>query len=294
MGYRTVIATITSLLVVTTSFGAGNAAAVSPGLSVSPVRKELSTSAGVVSEGNFEVSNRTDKSIKVNLFVRQFAVTDYKYDYKFSQPKYDWIRLDESAVTLLPNQIKKIRYKVIVPASAASGGYYYALFASTDRQQDDESMSFRLQAASLLNLTVDGGSAKKSAVINNDQVPLVSTGNMIQYRFDVKNTGNVHFFGEYFARLQGVLARAADKGEERVVYPGTSRTVQGSVQAPLLPGVYQLTYGYVIDGPAKTVQHTAYVVFIPPWSIVALLMLLIAAKGLWRRSRRSPRPSSDQ
>lgn len=277
MLFRTVTTIITSLVIALMP-GAFTtvATAKSPGLSVSPVRKELTLTAGKTAQGTFEVSNSTQQSIQVNLFVRQFSLTDYNYEYQFSQPKYDWIRIDgESQRTLAPNQTIAVRYTVTVPKSTASGGYYYTLFASTDRQQTKDSMSFRLQAASLLNVTIAGKDIVKSASLSNDRVPTWITDNIIQYQYDITNTGNVHFRGESFARLEGPLTSTADEGQGPVLYPNTTRSVQGSIQAPLLPGVYRLTYGYAMDSPNKVLEHSTYVVFIPPWFTMLVITLLL-------------------
>jgi hypothetical protein len=264
------------------------------GLSISPLRQETTASATKPSTGSFTIANLTDKPMKVNLSVRQFSVSDYDYDYVFRTPEYDWITLKDTQATVEPRKSKKIFYDVTIPADTTPGGYYFALFASTDIA--GPGLPGTVQAASLLYLRVDGKLVRTS-VLQNDSIPFIVTGNEIPYKFDVKDTGNIHFSAYFYAQVQNVFGGSyPESGTSHLLMPGIVRTVEGAVPTPLLPGIYKVTYGYKVDFARIITTKTAYVLFVPPWSIVGLILLLLVGRWVWqqKKQRAETKKGSDQ
>lgn len=65
---------------------------------------------------------------------------------------------------------------------------------------------------------------------------------------------------------------------------GTSRTMGGTISAPLLPGVYTAMYGYKTDtGQMVTVTRT--IIYLPPWTFIIPLGLVIAGIAILKRRK---------
>lgn len=260
---------------------------VGKGLSVSPLRQQSTVAAGKSSSGYFTVADETSKPMNVTVSVKKFSVADYSYDYTFQTTQDDWITPQRSTITLQPGQSTKALYDITIPAKATPGGYYYALIAST-QVASGSGLPETIQAATMLYLTVDGKLVRTS-VLQNDSLPFWVTGSSIPYKFDVKDTGNVYFSAYFYGQLQGLFGKQPEIGTSHVLLPGAVRTIEGSIPMPLLPGIYKVTYGYKVDFASIITSKSAYIIYIPPWSVVALLFILLAARWLWQKRHKKPR-----
>ena len=256
------------------------------GLSISPLRQEVKATPGVAKSGYFSVANYTQKPMTVDLSVQQFSVTDYVYDYKFLKPpKYNWVKLRETTVVIEPGKSKKIYYDVNVPIKTTPGGYYFSLFASTEIT--GPGLPGIVQAATLLYLIADGKLVRTSEM-QNDTVPFIVTGSEIPYKFDVKNTGNVHFSAYFYGQVENLLfGKGQEFGAGQILMPGVIKNIGGAIPSPFWPGIYKVHYGYRVDFADFNIALTKYVIFIPPWSVVVFVLLLLAGRWQLRRLRNS-------
>lgn len=256
------------------------------GLSISPLRQEMTVNPGVAKSGVFTVANYTKKPMIVDLAVKQFSVTDYVYDYKFlAPPKNDWVKMRESSTVIQPGKSKEVQFDIVVPAKTTPGGYYFSLFASTTIA--GEGLPGTVQAASLLYVIVDGNLVRTS-ILQNDSIPFFVTGTEIPYKFDVKNTGNVHFSAYFYGQTETIFgSKSQEVGTGRLLMPGVVRGIEGKIPAPFLPGVYKVNYGYDVDFANIVITKSAYVVIIPPWSVALLLFVLLGWRWMWQRRRRA-------
>jgi hypothetical protein len=258
----------------------GSAAAAGPknkGLLISPLKTYTAVDAGGQKTDTFTVANFTDRPITVDLSVKQFSVSDYAYNFSFSEPSNKWIALKTQSVALKPNENRKIDYTVTVPPGSAPGGYYFTLFASA--QLTSSGLASTVRAASLLYLTVNGQLIQTSAPIGSNMSHF-SFKRDVPYYIDVKNTGNVHYFANFFSSMNGILLHTSPTGNSHLLLPGKARHVTGTARAPFLPGIYRAQYGYKTDAGDSYTAST-YVIFIPLWSIAALLLALFAAYRVW-------------
>jgi hypothetical protein len=259
-------------------------------LSISPLRQELSVTEGAAASGKVTIGNQTESPITVTMTVKEFAVTDFAYDYVFKQPQDDWVKLPLPQAVLVSHESKSVAYSVNVPKRATPGGHYFAIFASTEIP--GEGLPGTAQVVSLLYLTVKGELVRTS-VLQNDTVPFLVTGSEVPYKFDVKDTGNIYFTAYFYGQLQGLFGQLPESGTSHLLMPGAVRTVDGAIPAPLWPGIYKFTYGYKVDFASIITTKSSYIVYVPPWSIAALVFLLLAGHWLWQRRHKSSKPTPE-
>lgn len=247
-------------------------------LTIAPLRSERTVSAGEKTTGRFTLTNETDKPLDIELSVQQFTVRNYSYDYVFHNPDKKWLSFADNTIQLPPKSSKAINYTITVPTDAASGGHYFSMIAGTTVK--GSGLPITVQLGSLLYLTVDG-SVTKSAQLEGADIAFLQTGRDIPYRFDVRGTGNTHFTADFFAQMD-----AADKtSETHFLLPGTVRRIEGSLQAPLWPGLYSVTYGYQADYSADPVTKTVQILYIPLWFIALVSMVIFGGSVLLGRRR---------
>ncbi len=251
------------------------------GLYISPLRNYLSLSAGDTVTRSFTVANLTDTAMTVNIHVERFSMIDYSYDYSFSKVQNDWLHFSQSVLTLEPYRSQEVPYTLSLPTTAAPGGYYYSLFASTTNSSG--STSNTIQAGSLLYLTIKGKTTY-DFTLSKVTVPILVTGPKINYSFDIENTGNTHYFALVSAQVDGLFYHDAPNGTSQLLMPGAIRHVAASINAPLFPGIYRLTYTIAPDhGSIMTKRQL--IINAPPWSIVALFFVVLVIIGIRRRKK---------
>jgi len=238
---------------------------------MTPVKQFLSVDAGTTIRSSFSVRNDTSSSRTVMFSVEQFSVADYTYRYTFQPPANDWIHTGATITTLAPNEEMNVPYAISVPAHTAPGGYYFTLLASTTATA--QGLMSTTQVADLVYLTVTGKLTTVSHLQGSSISHLVF-GRTISYSLEPVNTGNVYTFVYLSGHLSGLLVPKPETSTAHILLPGKVRTLSSSISSPILPGIYHATYGYKTS-TNWVVQQSAWVVFIPPWSIAVLLAALL-------------------
>jgi hypothetical protein len=252
------------------------------GLLISPLRSYSSFQAGTDVRRSFKVANLTDKAVDVNVDVEGFSVVDYAYDFKFGDAPNNWVRLVENHVTLQPYQSHDMVYEVNIPKNAPPGGHYYSFFASTNLA--GAGVSSTVRAAYLLYLTVDGNLIRTSQVQTTSLPRLIITP-QIPFSLDVKNTGNIHYFVYVSASIRGVFYHESPSGVSQLLMPGTTRHLESSINAPLLPSIYRVTYGYTPDSGPR-VERSSWIIFLPPWFIILIILAGFTFVGFLRHRKK--------
>jgi hypothetical protein len=252
------------------------------GLLISPATAFATINAGSQKTENLTVANYTAHPVVVSLAVKQFTVSNYSYTYSFNPPDNNWVTLNSSQVLLTSNQIQTVPYTINVPKGSPPGGSYYTLFASTTLTSG--TIKSTAQAASLLFLTVNGKLVRTST-LHSDSIQRLVFGPQIAFHFDVTNTGNVYYFIYVSGKLHGLTAAPSATPITHLIIPGKVRQYAGTIAHPFLPGVYEATYGYKTDAGAS-VQKSRLIVYIPPWSIAALLIVLLVANTWHLKKKR--------
>lgn len=255
----------------------------SKGLYIAPLRNYLAANAGETVTRAFTVANRTDQPITITTSLEEFSVADYTYDYRFDKVDNNWVQLVERSFVLKPFESREVPYRITLPPDASPGGYYYTLYASSTVQ--NESTNSTLRAASLLYLTVNGELQRSSQVVGR-VIPWIVTSPQINYALDVKNTGNIHYFGYFASSIRGLTYQDAPNGISQLLMPDRIRKIENSIRAPLIPGIYRLNYSYTPD-QGRATTGTQYFVYLPPWSIALLIILAAVTIHLILRRRKN-------
>ncbi|MDN5275055.1 MAG: exported protein of unknown function [Candidatus Saccharibacteria bacterium] len=237
--------------------------------------------AGKVERKSLTVANITDKPVTVTLSVEQFSVADYTYDYIFTAPKEDWVKLESTQLELGPGKSRSVQYAVAVPKDATPGGHYFTLFASTSLDSGDTVSNVR--AATVLYATVEGKLRRTSEILK-ESFPPVSFGGDMTFTMDVKNTGNTHFFTYASGQLHGWTAKPQGEEVTHLLLPGAPRLIGATIQAPILPGIYTATYGFRTDD-GQTISRSKHVLYVPPWSLAIPLGITWIGVLLKKRSK---------
>jgi hypothetical protein len=268
-----------------TTYGASSTLENGEGLGISPVNRSVTIFSGNQNTSSISVSDFTSQPLSVSLFVKSFNVINYNYNYQFTNPINDWLKLSQTDINLQPGDVQTINYSLNVPSYAPSGGYYYAIFASATVPH--VSINLSLQAASIIYLTVGGKLIETSNIVSS-YISHFVLGKTINYKINVRNSGNVNYFIYLNTRIHGYLLRPAQTQVAHILLPNTIRTIDGLILSPYLPGVYKIDYGYSTELGSK-VNLSAYVVFVPPWSIAVLILLIISA--VYYKDRRKKQSS---
>jgi hypothetical protein len=260
------------------------------GLLITPLRQFLSGDAGNTIKSSFQVANLTPGLLEVNFLVKQFSVTDYTYNYTFESPSNDWLQLSKTSAIFRPNQTITVDYTIAIPPGSAPGGRYYTLFASADLSSGG--VRSVVQATDLVYLTVNG---KLNTVshLQDSSIQWLSFGHTIPFKLEPINTGNTHAFIYVSGQLHGLFVKPARTSGSHLLMPGKVRTFSSDIPSPVLPGIYNASYGYKTDA-GWVIQQTHLVVFIPPWSIAFVLALaLIGGKFIVRKRAKSANEQVD-
>ncbi|HET6746610.1 MAG TPA: hypothetical protein VFH06_00710 [Candidatus Saccharimonadales bacterium] len=255
------------------------------GLLITPPRQFLTIDPGKTTKSSITIANLTEKPMDVSLSVEHFSVADYTYSYMFDLPKEDWVHFEQTEVTLKKSESRTISYTVVAPADAAPGGHYFTLFASTSLVEGE-----KVRAATVLYITASGELSKESSIVQSS-IPWISFGGDIPFSLDAKNTGNTHFVAYTSGVMKGILPFPGSPPNEvaHVLLPNTTRTVEETMPAPLLPGVYQAAIGYR-DEDGHDTRRVQYSLYVPPWSIALVVGSIWLGILLFKR-RKQPTDS---
>lgn len=283
---RLLVVTLIAAIIV--GFFPSGAQAQSPtnkGLFISPPRSFVEVDAGKSNQGEITLANYTESPLDVTLLIEEFTVSDYSYEYIFSEPKESWIVFNQSVVRLEPGKNEKVNYTVTPPLGTTPGGKYYTIVAQSTIKNG--SISSKVQVAAPIYINVKGTTTRTSELTSHSIARFTMTRGGIPFTLDVKNTGNTHYIATVKGSLSGLFTDKSAISTTHILLPGTTRRIAESIPTPLLPGIYKATYGYTTDEKGDvTVEE--FVVYSPLWFYAVLLIGVWIAIRLIRR-RKSPR-----
>lgn len=121
---------ITFFIIIQTSFAT---------LSISPLKFEFDMDSNSTKKEVIKITNSSDKSITLYTETEDFIAWDDTWTPKFVKtkdqinPEYSlssWIKVDDSNITLAPNESKEISFTIKAPKDSEPGWHYAAVFFS--------------------------------------------------------------------------------------------------------------------------------------------------------------------
>jgi hypothetical protein len=258
------------------------------GLRLSPLRNEISIAPGTSRDGTLDLTNQTDKPMTVHLSAEKFSVVNEQYDYAFTAESdtAKWITYKQDDVTLEPGKSQTVPYMIGVPLTAEPGGRYISLFATTDAQGDTGDVKSQQRIASLVYLTVEGKVTRVGKVVSLNQ-PWLTSG-QDKWTMELQDSGTTHYRSQFSVQVQTLFgSKIGSYTADALILPASVRSLTGVLPAPQLPGLYQAVYTIGL-GDAPAVHQTRLLLYVPLWSVGALLVLIgmIVATVYYVRSLR--------
>jgi len=250
------------------------------GLTIAPVRAELTISPGTVQTGQLTIYNTTNSSLSVAMSAESFSVTNPQYDYAFDPTSniIRWVQFDQNNVMLLPGKSMLITYSIAVPLGASPGGEYISLFATTTIDQSGQGLSSSERVGSLLYITVSGD-ATHSGRLQSLLTPWITAGSS-SWTATIQNTGTAHFTSDYDMRVETLWnSPVSSSSGSSLILPGTMRLISGSIAQPNIPGIYKLVFSAGLgDSPSARLEH--YIIYMPlyAWCIFVLVLAFIMTR----------------
>ena len=247
------------------------------GLTISPIRTELSAIPGVVTTAKLTVTNNTTSDMSVDMSAEVFGVKNPEYDYVFdpNSATTKWIRFEPQLIPLAPGKNKTVTYSINTPIGAEPGGQYIALLASSDSQGSDGTLATRKRVASLLYITVAGDVTRHGSLLSVS-LPWVSAGETTWSAL-IQNKGTAHFRTSYNVTVQTLWnSKVMELDGDALILPGTIRSVSGTIPQINVPGIYKVVYAFSM-GDAPTAYETKFILYMPiyGWIITGLLLIYI-------------------
>ncbi len=285
MNVRLVLAGLSLAVVGSVFLPSANISAASlQGLTVSPLRSELSVAPGTSDSGVLTVTNKSSQPMNVSLNAEEFKVIDQQYDYAFTKESAvaKWVTFERSDLSLKAGETSQVSYQLSAPLDAEPGGRYISLFASTDTGPSDGVVGSRQRIASLLYITVLGDVTRAGRLISLTSPWAVSGDN--DWSVAIQNSGTTHFRSRYTVNVSNVFGQNVGIGSsgDALILPGTIRLISDNLPLPPFPGVYK--YVYVIGlGDTPAVTETRLVLYIPIAAMIIGGLATIIVIGLFVR-----------
>lgn len=281
-----------------------NGAASDNGLKVSPVRSDVSISAGTTQTVQVTVTNVTSAVSSYDVVVNDFTASSDEsgqpqilLDATKYAPSHSLKRLvgDVAGVTLQPGESKNVRVPITVPKDYAAGGYYGAVrfVPHSDEGAEGKNVTLSASVGSLVLVTVPGDIRHQVTVASMDAREAVSTGKVDTPRtvfFDGKDINGVVRFqnsGDVQEQPFGKITLKNWRGKVIGTYEVNNTTPRGNVlpdsirkfSVPLKDvggfGKYTMSgnFGYGDKGQLITASSTFYVI---PVLVIVLAALVVA------------------
>lgn len=268
------------LLTVTgsTAIAAGN-------LSLQPLRQELELQPGQTATSKVTVTNSTDSPQTVIMSAATFNVTNENYDYSFNEAEQTvkWVSFSEPSVQIAPRASHAFSYTIGVPGTAEPGERDLAVFASVSLPSGGVDVVNRV--GELTYLTVAGNVTRTGGVLSL-RTPLFSFRPSVAWETRLLDTGTAHYKSVLTVTTSSIFGRqVSQSADEHLLLPNAPRMLRGNTTVGGWPGIYKMRFT-IGQGDAPAYQKTKWVLYMPVWAIVVLVMVMIFVLPELRKIRR--------
>ena len=227
------------------------------------------------------------KEFKLNFSVAPYGVSgeDYNADLITESDRtqiVNWITIEESDMTIKPNERKEVHYKIKVPETAPAGGQYAAIIVTEKPEKEkDEGVTVNniFEMASLIYADVEGETVHEGEILENNISGFV-TGAPIMVGALVNNNGNIHESATITIEAKDFFTGAVIVGSDDVsghyselVMPETTRRIEREIREGL-PALGIIHVEQKIDYNGKTSVEAKNVIICPIWFLVLIIAVI--------------------
>lgn len=189
------------------------------GLSLYPVRQEVTLPPGGKFKGTYTIKNTFEKPITMQVSYRDWFVLPENKNITVN----DWLTVSPTEFYMLSNEEKNVDYEIRLPTSTI--GFTSAMISFMPKPEGDQQINMMLSGS--LYAIASGTEKYEWDFID---VKITFTSPTLTVEATLKNTGNIH------VRPEGILK--IYKGQKEIcsgifeqgkpIYPGNSRNILGS------------------------------------------------------------------
>lgn len=284
-------------------------------IKVSPVRSDITVTAGGSHTLNTMVTNLTDTDIVIKPIINDFIAGDEKgtpaliLDADQYAPTHSLKRFMKplDAVTIPAKQTKVVEVVINVPADAQAGGYFGAVRFAPSVDGDSGNINMSASAASIILLTVPGAMVEK---LNMTEFLVQQSGKNgaffytpkdIKTTFRFENKGNVQVapFGKISIKNGDEVVFEHDfntKNPREMILPNSARRWDVPFEKLGDFGHFTVNATFSYGSAGETIEVVRSFWIVPVWMLIAagvVLLVLIATViivifSIRRRKRRMP------
>lgn len=261
------------------------------GISISPVKFELTANPGDMLENKIKVFNPTDSVISLKIISEDFKavgeeghvsidINEKEEDKKIYSLK-SWITMVPNELVLNPKETRVLTFLIEVPINAEPGGKYGSVIPTiTGSIAKGSSGATVSSSVAALILLIVSGDVEEDLVINDFTVPFFQEYGPVPFEIRFENKGSVHvkprgyiivtdWFGKNVAELEF---------SQKNVMPGAIRRVDVEWDTKWLFGKYTASVIGVYGTSNENLTSNVVTFWVFPWKLtlaglVALTMI---------------------
>lgn len=257
-------------------------------VTISPASSKIEIEPGQMKSGELTVYNTGEKEFSFVVYARPYSVETEEYTPNYSDTParsnlYRWVQFDTTEGQLKPGENRKINYTILVPRNADAGGQYGVLFVETVADNEGQVVARNKRVGSIVRLTV-GGDIKRTGRVDTQSIPWLQTRPPLTTEARVENSGNADFDASVTMRVTTVFGREVYKAtSDYAVYPDKPRQIATVWEGSSVLGLYHVEQ--TVDVLGEESKVSSYVLMIPRWALLVLIMAAIAG-GVYAAYRR--------
>lgn len=250
-------------------------------IAMSPTNVRLTTDPGKEYSGTLKVMNDGQVGYDVLVYARPYSVQGKNYEPVFNAPSgnldaYTWVQFDKTTFHLNAGENTEVKYTVRVPENAKSGSHTAVMFAETQSQANSGGSVVRKKRVGQIVYATVGGDNKVAGDVASYSIPFLQTAKPLHASSLVNNTGTTDFVDETKVTVRDVFgSEKYAQTRSLAVLPNQPREMQYDWNDSSSFGLYHVTVSHTFLG--KSVSSAGYVLMIPVWALVAILLLIVGA-----------------
>lgn len=262
-------------------------------ITLSPTSKKYLVDAGKSVSGELTVVNDGAVGYDFIIYARPYSIVGNDYtNPSFTKVNqyadlYGWVQFPQTRYHIDAGATLKLPYTINVPQGAGPGGHYGVIFAETQPSEGaDEANAVirKKRVGSILYVTVNGQYRDEGTAISTD-IPFWQFQPPLHTTTTVKNTGNTDFADTTRLTVRDIFGNKKYEAiKDYQVLPETTRVIALDWDKAPWFGFYKVEVGQKFLDTSTTSE--GYVLMMPRYMPIALLVIIIIGVIFYARSRR--------